>query len=134
MSNSLANTVTAEINEKGNVTGKEFSGIFIAKTKLSIAGTLEEDRIRRTVLGENSQDAGGIAQGIAAAYAYLRVRLVNFPDWWKDSDLGLSLEDLNILAAVNNSVQELIGKEYEKLNKAAIAAQETLKAEAAKGQ
>lgn len=128
----IAQTVTFDIDQKGEVTGKSFVGTFTAKTKTSIMETLKEDQIYRRVLGENPQDAADDIKRIAGAYAYLQIRLVDFPDWWKDSGFGLGLEDLGILATVNNKAQEKIRLEYEKLTADADKAKPELKEQADK--
>ena len=128
----IAATVTFDIDQKGEVTGRSFIGTFTAKTKTSIMETLKEDQIYRRVLGENPQDAADDIKRIAGAYSYLQIRLVEWPEWWKDSAFGLGLEDLGVLAAVNNKAQEKIRLEYEKLTAEADKAKPELKAEAEK--
>jgi hypothetical protein len=128
----IASTVTFDVDKKGEVSGRSFVGTFIAKTKTSIMETLKEDQIYRRVLGENPQDAADDIKRIAGAYAYLQIRLVEWPDWWKDAGFGLGLEDLGILADVNNKAQEKIRLEYEKLTAEAEKAKPELKAEAEK--
>ena len=128
----IAATVTFDIDQKGEVTGRSFIGTFTAKTKTSIMETLKEDQIYRRVLGENPQDAADDIKRIAMAYAYLQIRLTDAPDWWKDAGGGLGLEDLGVLAAVNNKAQEKIRLEYEKLTAEADKAKPELKAEAEK--
>ena len=128
----LASSIQFEINIKGSVTGREHVGLFEAKTKTSVMDTLEENRVYRRVLGENPQDAADDIKRIAEAYAYLQIRLIKFPDWWKEAGHGLGLEDLEVLAKVNNTAREKIGAEYEKLAAEADAAKKGLKEEAAK--
>ena len=125
-------SVSFEINVKGEITGREYVGLFEAKTKTSVMDTLEEDRLSRRVLGENPKDASDDAKRIAEAYAYLQIRLIKFPDWWKEAGHGLGLEDLGVLAMVNNTARAKIGAEYEKLAAEADAAKKGLKEEAAK--
>jgi hypothetical protein len=129
---SLASIVSFDVKCKGDETEKDYEGLFKVKTKLSIKERLKEDEIRRSVLGVDSQNAGTEATLIASAVAYLAVRLVESPDWWKASEGGMKLEDSNVLAIVNNTAMAEIAKEYQKLAKKAEDAQGEIKAELAK--
>jgi hypothetical protein len=131
---SIANLVSFDIKCKGDETEKDYEGLFKAKTKVSIKDRLKEDEFRRSILGVDSQNAGVEASMIASAVAYLAVRLVEFPDWWKASEGGLKLEDSNVLAEVNNKAMAEVAKEYQKLAKKAEEAQVEIKAELAKSQ
>lgn len=131
---SIANIVSFDVKCKGDETEKDYEGLFKVKTKLSIKERLKEDEIRRSLLGVDSQNAGNEAVLIASAVAYLAVRLVETPDWWKASEGGLKLEDSNVLAVVNNNAMAEIAKEYQKLAKKAEEAQVELKTELNKNQ
>ena len=129
---SLPNIVSFDVKCKGDETEKDYEGLFKVKTKLSIKERLKEDEVRRSLLGVDSQNAGNEAVLIASAVAYLAVRLVETPDWWKASEGGLKLEDSNVLATVNNTAMAEIAKEYQKLSKKAEEAQVEIKADLAK--
>jgi hypothetical protein len=131
---SISSIVSFDVKVTGDLTGKEYSGLFKVKTKLSVKERLKESEIKRSILGVASQDADQEAILMASAVAYLAVRVVESPAWWKESEGGLSLEDLNVLAVVNNTAQAEIAKEYDKLSKTAELAQVELKAELAKSQ
>lgn len=123
-----------EIDVKGDRTGKAYAGVFEAKTKLSWRETAREDEIRRGIIGVNPNDAAEFIQLGAACAAYLHVRLIETPLWWKDKDCngGLDLQDQNVLVEVHAAAVKKINEEYEAHLAAAKTAQGELKAEAAK--
>ncbi len=124
----MNNKVQFSVECKGETSDRNFSGLFTAKTKLSHREVLKEDEVRRNVLGQNPQYAGEYAASVASAIAYLAVRLVDSPDWWKQSGGGLELEDENVLVEVNNAAVKAIKEEQDARVKAAEAAQGALKA------
>jgi hypothetical protein len=121
-------TVDLAIDCKGELSGNQFTGSFVAKTKLSMKESLKQDEIYRSILGANSQDAGDSSKKVAAAISYLMTHVVTSPDWWKAMNLGMDCEDMNLLATINNAVQEKIELEYKKLAEEAKASEELLKA------
>lgn len=124
----LADKVSFVVDVKGETTGRRFEGLFEVKTKLSVRETLLEDEIRRNALGINPQTAGDYAALIAAAIAYLKVRVTNAPDWWtKEAGGGLDLQDENVLVEVNNTAVNAVQKERDRLAKAAEEARAELK-------
>jgi hypothetical protein len=120
-------TVSFGLNLKGDTTGNQYIGTFKVKTSLSYREVLKEDEIRRTVLGVSPNEAGDYAASIAHAIAYLAVRIVDAPDFWKSSQGGLDLEDENILREVNNLCVAEIKRELDSVAKAAATAQGELK-------
>lgn len=123
----MKDTVQFTVTVKGETTGRSFEGLFEAKVKLSHREVIKEDEIRRNVLGVNPNEAGPYAASIAGAVAYLTVRLTRSPDWFKQSNNGLDLEDENVLVAVNNSAVAAIAVERDAHIKEAELAQKELK-------
>jgi hypothetical protein len=84
----------------GEVTGEEFVGTFKSRPALPFALQLEEDRIRRELLGDRPESAGGRALNAASIFAFLTTHLTEAPMWWKESANGQTLFDDNVVAAV----------------------------------
>lgn len=126
----LNSLVNFSVDIKGNVTGRQYSGLFTAKTKLTQREILKQDEIRRTILGTNPDGAPDYIQRIAQAVSYLSVTIqhATAQSWWKESDSGLELEDQNVLAEVNNKCLVAVEAEYARLAKEANKAQEDLTA------
>lgn len=118
--------VDFQIDVKGDMTDQGFAGSFTAKTKLSMRDQFRQDEIYRANLGVNSQAASDNCKRISAAIAYLAVHLVKVPDWWDKVGRGVDLEDVNVLAEINNKCQEAIEEEYKKLQTDAEAAEKAL--------
>lgn len=128
----MKDKVSFSVKLVGETSNKEFEGTFEVKTKLTHKDVLKEDEIRRTVLGVNPSDAGAYAASIATAIAYLSVRVVRSPDWFRFSNNGLDLEDENLLVEVNNRCIEAIDAERKTLVKEAEEAQKQIREQAAK--
>lgn len=86
----------------GETSGEEFVGKFKARKVLNHAQQLEVDRIRRDLLGSSSNPdaASPRAANAAMIFAELAVRLVDAPNWWKESGNGTDLYDDNVVASV----------------------------------
>jgi hypothetical protein len=104
----MINQVVFGIDVKGESTDRRYEGVFEAKTKLSHRESLKEDEVRRAILGVNSTEASEYAKSVAAAIAYLSIRVQKAPNWFKDSNNGLDLEDGNVLIEVNNACVKAI--------------------------
>ena len=97
----MINTQAFSISVVGEVTSETFKGNFSSKKRLSHMDRLRADQFRREYLGPTSRgDAGQVASTIAVALSDLRVRLVDMPKWWIESNYGADLEDWNVLMAV----------------------------------
>ena len=99
-------TASISISTVGKKTGKPYNGVFVAKMVKSQRDEFLADAVRREILGPSPEGTypAPKLQGDAYILGQLRVRLLQFPDWWKDSQFGLDLEDDNvaqeILAAI----------------------------------
>jgi hypothetical protein len=104
-------------------TGETLKGKFTFKLSLSYREILEMDQMRRALLGpqqgETDPQAFVISQGLAKINTHLVAK--GSPTWWRDSNNGLDLEDINIVLKV-----------FEELNKAEKAHVESLKTRADK--
>jgi hypothetical protein len=123
----IKSLVDFTVDVVGEVTGNKYVGSFTVKTALSARDALKQDEIYRSVLGPNSQDANPVSKGIASAISYLATHVAKSPDWWQSVEGGLKLEDINVLAIVNNTAQDTIEIEYKKLAEEAKKAEDILK-------
>lgn len=113
---------------KGEVSGKEYDGLFTAKTSLSFRERLREDEIYRVTLGANPNDASPFAQSVAQALSYLAVRVMGeMPTFWRDCNGGVDLKDDNVLVAVHKACVDAIDAEYKRFREEGQAAKEELK-------
>lgn len=123
----MASELTFTIDTKGELTDRQYTGVFTIKSRLTQRDFLLQDQFRRDNLGTNTQDASPGAIGIATAVSHLRVRILKAPKWWTDSDGGLDLEDGNILAEVYYKAVETEAKERNALAEEVNKAQQELK-------
>jgi len=87
-------------NLKGTTTGTPFNGKFKVRTRLSFRDQLRRDEIRRSLLGPTGTEASQGAAFVASLVSEMSVRVIDSPIWWKASDGGMELADLNILSEV----------------------------------
>ncbi len=127
----MQETVSFSVNIRGESSGHDYSGTFKVRTKTSFRDRIREDEVRRTILGANPEGVTPYVSAVAAALAYLGVRVVESPSWWKEADNGLTLEDDNILTEVNNRTVAAIQAERDTVIKEADAAQVVLRQAAA---
>jgi hypothetical protein len=125
----LKPTVDFSVQVKGELTAREYTGLFQAKTVLSFRESLRQDEIYRTTLGIRPNDAGDYAQSVATALSYLAVRLTGeIPEFWVKCNGGLDLKDDNVLVAVNKAAVDAIDAEYKRFREeGALAAAELKK-------
>jgi len=107
-----------EFKEKGSMTGQEFSGkfIFMVPTikEITKTGKLEAS------LNDGLEDIlSSDILNLHAKIAYLRYALIEFPDFWKNSEYGYTLRDMNIVEKLydicinyeNDWLEQIWGKE-----------------------
>lgn len=86
-----------DFNHTGFLTGHEYAGTFTVRCVLSIQQKhqIELDKTRLMSDLKNPTDR---LDGIASAIAELKVRIMEGPAWWKDSNFGFSLIDEDVVA------------------------------------
>jgi hypothetical protein len=109
----LKPSVDFSVSVKGEISGRDYTGLFTARTALSFKARLREDEIYRITLGANPGDASPFAQSVAQAFSYLAVRITESPTFWKESQGGLELVgDDNVLVEVNKACVTAIDEAY----------------------
>jgi hypothetical protein len=95
-----------QIDTVGKLTKKRFIGDFTCR----IPRVKEQCLIDKHEAFLNGQMAQFLKMGTLKMHrmvAYLRFALVgDMPKWWKDSDLGYELQDLNVIEEIYNRVLE----------------------------
>lgn len=93
----METTAQFAISETGDESGRPYTGTFKVKTLLDRRDRFLADERRRTILGASGQDALVGLQEEAFVLGQLHVRVLEAPQWWRDSNSGLALEDGNII-------------------------------------
>ncbi len=126
------NTEQFTISVVGDVSGEKFFGIFKAKKCLTHRDRLNQDRVRRELLGTLNPDGASVgAHSIAEAISQITVRLTDSPPWWQGSSNGIDLVDGNVITEIYTSVIKIENDQIEAVKKAAQEAEKTLKEKAA---
>lgn len=96
---------TFEFEHIGQDTSREYKGRFTVLCSLNVgqkhALALEKTRL----LGNYPNPTDDLA-GFAIILANLRAKIVDAPEWWKQSNGGATLEDEDALVALHRKVQE----------------------------
>lgn len=128
MANSL-NVKEFHFTTVGVDTNTTWSGKFSVKLSLSPRDVLNLDRLYREFIGNtNGAEPSSIAIYYAHMLSQLAVRLVDKPDWWKDSMNGQDLKDPNILEEVWAQVSPMIEEYQASITKRAEAAKPSIRA------
>lgn len=97
------------INVTGELSEENLAGKFKARPVLSLSQQLDVDRIRRELLGPNSNPdvASARAQNVATIFAELAIRIVDAPSWWKENGNGVGLLDDNVVKEVYDAAMDI---------------------------
>ena len=120
--------VEFSISVEGEITGEMFKGVFKCVPRLSHAGNLRRDQMRRDILGPKPEEASPDAQNISMVFSKIWAHVTEAPSWWKDSRNGLELLDESPVAAVYDQVARIEREAIEAVKKAAEQAKAELKA------
>lgn len=109
---------TFEFDHVGEDTGKEYKGKFTVLATLTVgqkhALALEKTRL----LGNYANPTDDLA-GLAIILANLRAKIIDAPEWWKQSAGGANVEDESALVVLYRQVQEAELEWKEELKKKA---------------
>lgn len=102
---------TFSINVIGNETKQVFDGTFTYK-RLNLGKRMEANKMEARLREERVTLAEDVNRYIEII-SYLRFGLTVVPDWWKNSNYGLELFDVNVVTAINNECEKF-EKEWNK--------------------
>lgn len=115
------------IDVQGDDSGKRWFGKFVVKTILSRKDRFLADEKRRLVLGADAVNASVDRATEAFMFGQLSVRVLESPTWWTESNGGLELPDLNVIAAVFNEAMQCEDKRKKALSEEAETAAKEVK-------
>jgi hypothetical protein len=114
---------TFHIDHIGADTGKKYEGQFTVLCLLNAsqkhAMALEVNRL----LGNNINPTDELS-GFAQIFANLRAKIVDAPEWWKQSRGGSTIDDEDLLVVLHQKIKEAEGQWKEDLKKKTQAIQE----------
>ena len=85
--------------------GKKYEGHFTVLCVLSMRAKHQLELEKTRLLGNNVAPTDELA-GIAVILATLHHKVVDGPEWWKQSDGGFNIEDIDVLTKLYSQVQE----------------------------
>lgn len=106
-----SNELIFELSETGEETKQAWNGRFVYK-RPNIGKRLLVATTATRLLGEADKLSIEITN-LAGILAKLQHCLIEYPEWWKNSNFGKDLYDLNIILSIFNKCQEF-DEEYEK--------------------
>jgi hypothetical protein len=118
----MAATAPITLSIAGDKTGKSYNGKFSVKLVLTRRESFLADERRRMIIGANFAAALPALHEEAWHLGLLSVRLIDAPDWWKQSDGGLDLEDPNVIKELHKLCEEKIAEAEETLREESKAA------------
>lgn len=96
-------------DKTGETTGQRYEGKFTVLCALNMAKKHQLELEKTRLLADFLNPTDGLA-GISMILANLRVKLVDGPEWWKQSNGGLEIMDEDILVML---FEEVMKKESE---------------------
>jgi hypothetical protein len=93
----------------GDLTEKKYDGAFTVVCALNMAQKHALELEKTRLLGNYANPTDGLA-GIAIILANLRVKIIDAPEWWKQSNGGYDIMDEDCLVALYKKVQEVEAK------------------------
>lgn len=96
---------TFEFEYTGLDTGKEYKGRFTVRCILTVGQKHAMSLERTRLLGNNEAPTADLA-GIALILSTLRAKVIDAPEWWKQSNGGSLIDDEDCLVQLFRKVEE----------------------------
>ena len=106
------------------LTGKKYDGRFTVLCRLDMGQKHRLELEKTRLLGNYQNPTDGLA-GISMVLANLRVKIIDAPEWWKQSNGGYLIEDEDALVVLYDKVLTAETEWLEKLKQKTKKAQET---------
>jgi hypothetical protein len=97
------NEAVFDLDHTGDVTGKRYEGQFKVLCVLNMAQKHSMELEKTRLMGNFANPTDGLA-GIAVILSTLRAKIVDAPEWWKQSGGGYDIMDEDALVAVYNKI------------------------------
>lgn len=92
-----------DFDHTGLDTGKRYEGQFKVLCLLDMGQKHRLELEKTRLLGNHANPTDGLA-GIAIILANLRVKIIDAPEWWKQSNGGYNIQDEDALVALYDKV------------------------------
>jgi hypothetical protein len=99
------NEATFEVDIVGDTTFKQYQGQFTCRCVLSMGQKHSMELEKSRLLGSSVNKTDEL-EGMAVIFATIRAKIIDSPEWWKQSLGGSSINDENALMAVFDNVEK----------------------------
>jgi hypothetical protein len=99
------NEAVFEVDVEGDTTMKKYTGQFTCRCVLSVGQRHAMELENSRLLGGHPNPTSEL-KGLAIIFANLRAKLIEGPEWWKQSLGGASISDENILIELYNKIEK----------------------------
>lgn len=99
------NERTFTIDMVGDTTGQKYEGEFTAVCVLNMLKRRQLELEKTRLKADTLNPTAGL-EALAQVLSHVRVRITNGPEWWKQSDGGLSIMDENVIVALYDKCLE----------------------------
>jgi hypothetical protein len=94
-----------EIDLRGDITQTEYKGQFTCRCVLTMGQKHALELEKSRLLGSYTNPTDELI-GIAVIFSNLRQKLIDGPEWWKQSNGGTMIKDENVLVEVYGKIQK----------------------------
>jgi hypothetical protein len=98
-----SNESTFDVDVKGDTTLKEYKGQFTCRCVLTMGQKHALELEKSRLLGSYTNPTDDLI-GIAVIFSNLRQKLIDGPEWWKQSSGGTTINDENVLLEIYNKI------------------------------
>ena len=95
-----------DFSMEGELTGRKYEGAFTVKCTLNMGERHAFELEKTRLMGNFSNPSDGLA-GLSIVIATLRIKIIDGPEFWRQSDGGFKFEDEDVLLALFDKVQEV---------------------------
>ncbi len=99
------NEATFSVDSEGDTTYKRYEGLFTVRCVLTMGQKHAMELEKSRLLGSYANPTGEL-EGLAIIFANLRAKIVDAPEWWKQSAGGSTITDENVLVDVFNLINK----------------------------
>lgn len=92
-----------DIDINGDTSGKRYEGQFSVRCVLNMGQKHAMELEKTRLMGNHSSPTDELI-GYAVLFANLRAKIMDGPEWWKQSIGGSNIMDENVLVAVYNKI------------------------------
>jgi hypothetical protein len=99
------NEATFDIDSLGDTTFKHYEGQFTCRCVLTMGQKHSMELEKSRLLGSYTNPTEEL-EGLAIIFANLRAKVIEAPEWWKQSMGGATINDENVLVDIYTKIQK----------------------------